>query len=119
MNEGNTTLKMRMWLELRDEGALFGPGTMHMLLLIDELGSLNKAAAELNMSYRRAWGRLREAEERIGRSLVEHVRGRKGYSLTPFGLQILEAWSRWQREVEDFAHRRALELFPEELRPHG
>jgi molybdate transport system regulatory protein len=117
MNDGKTSLKMRMWLEQKGEGALFGPGTMHMLLLIDELGSLNKAAAELGMSYRRAWGRLREAEERIGRSLVEHVRGRKGYSLTPFGRQILESWQRWQKEVEDFARRRAAELFPEELRP--
>jgi len=117
MNENKTRLKMRMWLELKEEGALFGPGTMHMLFLIDELGSLNKAAAELGMSYRRAWGRLREAEERIGRELVEHVRGRKGYRLTPFGRQALEAWQRWQNEVEEFARIRAMALFPEGLRP--
>ncbi|SKA80523.1 molybdate transport system regulatory protein [Paucidesulfovibrio gracilis DSM 16080] len=117
MNEERTRLKMRMWLELKDEGALFGPGTMYMLQLIDELGSLNKAAAELGMSYRRAWGRLQEAETRIGRELVEHVRGRKGYRLTPFGREALEAWRRWQNEVEEFARQRARELFPEGLRP--
>ncbi|MEF2144465.1 MAG: LysR family transcriptional regulator [Desulfovibrionaceae bacterium] len=113
---GRTELKMRVWLEM-DDNSLMGSGTMKMLRLVDELGSLNKAAAELGMSYRRAWGRLRDTEQRLGRPLVEHMRGRQGYNLTPFGRQALEAWQRWHAEIKSFAHKRAVELFPEELRP--
>ncbi len=56
---------------VRDNDYVLGPGRIHLLRLVDELGSLRKAAREMDMSYRWAWGRIRKAEEALGVPLLE------------------------------------------------
>ena len=59
--------KLRVWVTF-GEDLKFGDGRARLLALIDERGSLKKAAQALEMSYRNAWGYLRElpANSRIG-----------------------------------------------------
>lgn len=104
-------VRMNLWLET-DDGMLFGLGRAQLLELIEKLGSLNKAAKELGMSYRAAWGRIKNTEEVLGEALVEKSRGRKGYNLTPLGERILSDYKQWQRDVEDFAVVSAKKAFP-------
>lgn len=111
----DTRLGIRLWIE-GDAGTLMSSGRMRLLALIDELGSLNKAAKELGMSYRRAWGRIQETEQRLGDPIVVRKRGRKGYELTQFGLDLLESWGEYQKDVSAYAGKRADEMLPWSVR---
>ena len=104
-------LGIKLWVE-SDAGALIGPGRLALLEGIRRLGSLNKAAAELRMSYRKAWGRLKDAEERLGSPLVANAGGRKGYELTELGNSLVDEYLAWRAEVETYALERARKHFP-------
>ena len=104
-------LGIKLWIE-SDDGALLGPGRLALLEGVRRLGSLNKVAAEMRMSYRKAWGRLKDAEQRLGQQLVEDSGGRKGYVLTELGNSLVDEYLAWQAEVENFALERARTRFP-------
>lgn len=106
-----TKLGIRLWIE-GDDGTLVSSGRMRLMALIEELGSLNKAAKELGMSYRRAWGRIQETEQRLGQPIVIRKRGRKGYELTDFGRSIIKSWMVFQKDVAEYAGAKADEILP-------
>lgn len=56
----------------------FGPGKADLLTLIRDTGSLSAAAQAMNMSYRRAWGLVAEANRAFRAPLVELSRGGEG-----------------------------------------
>jgi putative molybdopterin biosynthesis protein len=69
---------------------------MPLLQTIDATGSLAAAVAERRMSYRAAWGLLKEQQEKLGAPLVMLERGR-GAHLAPAGEKLISA----QRAAED------------------
>jgi molybdate transport system regulatory protein len=82
-------ISYRLWIE-KDGMPVFGRGVQTLLELVEKTGSLHKAAEELEMSYRAAWGRIREYEKRLGITLVEKGRqGRTGAKLTPDGKRLM------------------------------
>lgn len=102
---------LQLWLE-DERGEGFGRGRVQLLRLIEERGSLSKAAKELGMSYRGAWGKLKKAERIAGVALVEASgTKRDGYSLTPEGRELVERFRQWYADVERYAEERARELF--------
>ena len=106
----NATLRLRVWIE-QDEETYIGIGSALLLQHIQELGSLRKAAEKLGMSYRRAWGKLKKAEERIGQPLVEKTKGQgQRFNLSPLGHELKDKFLRFHDEVEDFAAQRASEI---------
>lgn len=109
--EPQPTLRVHLWFE-EEVGMLFGLGRVQLLQAVARLGSLNKAAAELGMSYRAAWGRIKRTEEALGRAVVQKIRGRKGYILTPLGEELVRDFLAWHGEVERFALERARALLP-------
>jgi molybdate transport repressor ModE-like protein len=68
-----------------DTGALLG-----LLLAVQDTGSIAQAAKAVKLSYRYAWGLLREAERLFGESLLEKGRGR-GTQLTPLAQKLVWA----------------------------
>lgn len=66
-------LRYKIWLE--DGGKVFGIGPLDILKRVDRLGSLKKAAEEINMSYSQAWKLLRGLESRLGFSLLSREVG--------------------------------------------
>jgi molybdate transport repressor ModE-like protein len=56
-------------------------------------GSLSQAARTLGMSYRHAWGMMREKEQHLGTELIVKQRGR-GATLTAFGARLVWAQQR-------------------------
>ena len=54
-----------------------GPGRIELLRQVRALGSLRKAAASLNISYRWAWGHINEAEAELGCTLLTRIEGGK------------------------------------------
>ncbi|XPV74837.1 MAG: winged helix-turn-helix domain-containing protein [Desulfovibrio sp.] len=115
MSFNNVNVRVKIWLDQAD-CMLVGPGRMELLQKLDELGSLNKAAASLKMSYRAAWGMLKKVEETLGEDVLHRKRGRGGCSLTPFGKHLLKIYSKWQREVEEYALERAQKHFDWEIK---
>ena len=84
--------KLRVWV-MFGEDLKFGDGRARLLELIDERGSLKKAALELEMSYRNAWGYLQDLERASGFKFVERLPGggpQSGMRLTAEGKQKMK-----------------------------
>src|SRR5215510_12592511 len=99
--------KLRVWVTF-GEDLKFGDGRARLLELIDAKGSLKKATLGLEMSYRHAWGYLRDLERAAGFKFVERAPGggpRSGMRLTGAGRQFIERYRRF-RAALDTAMRR-------------
>jgi len=114
----NTTpaiLRLRVWIE-QEEETYIGIGSTLLLQYVEKLGSLRQAASSLGMSYRRAWGKLKKAEERIGRPLVEKTKGKgQRFNLTPEGKELMEKFLAFYLDVEEYATRRASDMLGMEV----
>ena len=64
-------VKAKFWLTLGPH-TLFGDGKADLLDAVERLGSLRSAARSMGMSYRYAWGLLRELDAAAGFSFLEH-----------------------------------------------
>ena len=61
-----------------------------LLLLVSQTGSIAQAASAKGLSYRHAWGLLRDIETRLGGALITKSRGR-GSVLSELGEAVLRA----------------------------
>lgn len=68
-------LRYQINLETVDDENILDREGFGLLDAIDKKGSLAAAAAEMSMSYRKAWGIVRDLEEKLGFSLVCKSRG--------------------------------------------
>ncbi|MDR2892710.1 MAG: LysR family transcriptional regulator [Deltaproteobacteria bacterium] len=78
---------------------VLGPGRIELLRSIAELGSLRKAAQKQGMSYRWAWGRLRDAEKALGIALLTGDSSGKAKILTPEALELLTWFEQTEKAV--------------------
>lgn len=92
---------------------------VYLLQLIEETGSLAQAASRLNLSYRRAWGKVKELEQNLGYSLVHSEVGGAGggqTTLTANGSALVAAYARFQdrmaRELERAFTEEVLAISP-------
>jgi molybdate transport system regulatory protein len=93
---------LRLWLE-RKGGVVLGDFRVDLLRVIGETGSLAEAADRLGLSYRRAWGKLREMERNLGKPLVESEKGGAhggGSRLTPRAERMIAQYARFQEAME-------------------
>jgi molybdate transport system regulatory protein len=88
---------------------VFGEGRVRLFEAVKRLGSLHKAAAELGMSYRAAWGKVKKAEERLGFKLLEPRESGmgRGSRLTANAQELLKRFDRFITR----AHRKAEQEF--------
>ncbi|MDN5346495.1 MAG: molybdate transport system regulatory protein [Clostridia bacterium] len=94
-------VRYKVWLEEGEH--VFGDGLFSLLREIDRLGSINRAAQSLHMSYRQAWGRVKKAEERLGIDLLVTRTGGEdggGAELTKEGRELMEKYNLFRREVD-------------------
>ena len=92
-------IRSKVWIESQGE-PVFGRGRRFLLEAIDEHGSINRAAGEVNISYRKAWSHIKVMEERLGIRLVERQTGGKnggGAALTREAREFLRLF----RSMED------------------
>jgi molybdate transport system regulatory protein len=112
MTEKIPTMRMHLWLETED-GLYFGLGRAILLAKILEHGSLRRAAEELGMSYRAAWGKIKKTEEILGVKLISQSGSKKeGYQLSEAGKTFMESYFLWFEEVERDALLKAEKLLP-------
>jgi molybdate transport system regulatory protein len=94
--------RVKLWVEKDGKLALSGY-RVRLLRLIDETGSLSEAAERMHLSYRRAWGKIREIEANLGVRLVESEAGGAGGGgsrLTVDGKRLVEIFERFQSATE-------------------
>ena len=105
--------KLKAWVVFPG-GTKFGEGRAELLQLVESEGSLNKAVKRMGMSYRAAWGYLRELEQASGLTLVESDVA--GTRLTPEGRAFLAAYEAFRARVDRCAEEAFEEAFAEALR---
>ncbi len=96
-------LRYRLWLSTKDGVGILGEGRLALLKEIEKTGSLKAAADNLNISYRKAWGNIKHAEEMLGFVLVEKQRGGKSggkSQLTDEGKNLLSAYDELKDDFE-------------------
>ncbi|RZB34697.1 MAG: molybdate transport system regulatory protein [Desulfobacteraceae bacterium Eth-SRB1] len=118
MNKYNPTIRLHLWLET-DNGLFFGSGRAQLLKNIDKYGSLKKAAENMKMSYRAAWGKVKKTEEVLGIELITKTgTNRDGYQLTEFGKEFMEKFQTWFDRVEKSALKEAEQIFSWSLKTY-
>lgn len=93
--------RQKLWLE-RDGKLVMSDYRLRLLELIGETGSLAQAAAVLGLSYRRAWGKVKELEANLGLPLVQSEVGGAGgghTTLSPEAEQLIAAYARFTQRL--------------------
>jgi len=100
-------IRAKFWIENRGEVVL-GGGKTALLLAVDRLGSIQRAADEFGMSYRHAWGAIKKIEQRAGfRILDKKIGGRDGGArLTPKGKEFIKNVDSLLRDLETTVEKR-------------
>ena len=96
-------VRFKLWLSSEGAEGAFGDGKWRLLKSIDAEGSLRTASRLLHISYRKAWGDLRKAEECLNVPLVEKRRGgiQGGQTvLTEQGKKWVDAYTRFRSDIE-------------------
>jgi molybdate transport system regulatory protein len=108
----NLGVKAKFWLTIGPR-TLFGDGKAALLEAVDELGSLRSAAQSMDMSYRYAWGLLRELDLAAGFAFLEHTGTgtRSRLRLTNDGRQFIAAYRRFRGPLSKAVEARFKRVF--------
>jgi molybdate transport system regulatory protein len=109
--------KAKLWVE-KDGAIVLSGYRVRLLQHIAETGSLAEAARRMGLSYRRAWGKIREIESNLGVRLVEsEVGGAGGGStrLTAVGERVVALYTHFETAAQADIRRHFVELFSEEV----
>jgi molybdate transport system regulatory protein len=89
--------KANFWIEKNGKVAL-SSWRVKLLEAVGETGSISAAASKMNISYRRAWDKIHECEQRLGVKLIETQTGGSGGG----GSQLTAAAEDYIRRFRDF-----------------
>jgi molybdate transport system regulatory protein len=106
-------IKSKLWLESGGK-PVFGGGRRFLLEAIDRHGSINQAAKEINISYRKAWGYIKAMEERLGFKLIERQTGGRnggGAILTEDAREFLKKYESLERGIQELIDERFSKIF--------
>jgi len=96
-------LNYDLWLETVSKTRLLDGEGFALLLEIEKTGSLTASARNLGMSYRKAWGILRNVEQHLGFSLVDKRRGGASggrTNLSREGRQLVRAYKSLHHDTD-------------------
>jgi len=106
-------IKSKLWIEV-DGNPVFGRGRRFLLEAIDKYGSINQAAKEINISYRKAWGYIKAMEERLGIKLIERQTGGRnggGAVLTKDAREFLKKYEQMEEGIREMVDERFKNIF--------
>lgn len=105
-------VRSKIWLEIDGE-PVFGQGREKLMRLIQKTSSINAAAKEMGIPYRKAWTYLDAMEKRLGFPLVNRLKGGAGggeSTLTPQAVTLLEKFDLLQKGFNDTVNRKFMKL---------
>lgn len=97
------------WIKSDKGEKVFGEGPWKLLVLVDKLGSLNKASIEMKMSYSKTMNIIKNCETLLNIKLLEREIGGSqggGSKLTKEGKELVERYERF-REISSNAIKEA------------
>jgi len=96
-------LRANFWAEV-DDKVVLSDWRIRLLEAVDAAGSISGAAHLLDISYKLAWERIHEMEERLGQKLVDAQVGGVGgggASLTPIAREYIQRWHTFSSGLTD------------------
>jgi molybdate transport system regulatory protein len=93
-----------LWIECDGE-RFFGPGRVELLQRIEETGSINKAAKEMGMSYKKAWEMVNALNSQVSKPFViTQTGGEKGGGsiITPEAKQLIAYHNQLRQRFKKF-----------------
>ncbi len=105
--------RIKLWVE-KDGALVLSDYRVQLLQHIAETGSLAEAAQRMGLSYRRAWGKVREIEKNLGVTLVESEiggAGGGGSHLTRQGERLVALYKRFRQLMESDLGKEFKEIF--------
>ncbi len=106
-------IRSKLWIEVGGE-PVFGRGRRFLLEAIDAHGSINRAAQEVDISFRKAWSYIKAMEERLGIKLVErHAGGRNGggAALTADARMFLKKYEALEKGIQEIVDEKFGSIF--------
>ncbi len=106
-------IRSKLWIEADGE-PVFGRGRRFLLEAIDSHGSINRAAQEVDISFRKAWSYIKAMEERLGVKLVERQTGGKnggGALLTDEARELLKKYEALEKGIQELVDKRFRKVF--------
>ena len=101
------TVTGSLWLECEGK-RFFGPGRVELLQLIEETGSINKAARQMGMSYKKAWEMVSALNAQASHPFViTQTGGEKGGGsvITAEAKQLIEYHRQLRQRFRDFLEK--------------
>ncbi len=92
----------KLWLK-KGQLSVIGSGRARLLRAVAEHGSISKAAKAMGMSYRHAWGIIKQIRTSLGEEVIVTTRGGSsggGTNLTEFGERILKQYEDNEKGIE-------------------
>ena len=106
-------IRSKIWIEACGE-PVFGRGRRILLEAIDSYGSINRAAQEVDISFRKAWCHIKAMEERLGVKLVERKTGGRnggGATLTDEARKFLKKYAVLEKGIQKIVDQRFRSIF--------
>jgi molybdate transport system regulatory protein len=106
-------IRSKIWIEVGGE-PVFGSGRRILLEAIDAHGSINRAAQEVDISFRKAWSHIKAMEERLQVKLVDRkIGGRNGggTTLTDDARKLLKKYETLEKGLQEIVDRRFNSIF--------
>lgn len=98
----NKEFRLKCWIDI-DDNRFFGPGPARLLSLIQEEGSIAKAAKQMNMSYKKAWDLIHTLNLKGKKPyVISHKGGEKGggAELTSHGKEVLSKYQLLAKKLD-------------------
>jgi molybdate transport system regulatory protein len=87
--------RLKLWIE-REGRLAMSDYRLRLLEHVRDTGSLAQAASRMRLSYRRAWGKIKELEHNLGTALVQSETGGAGGGHTCLTPQAEELLARYR-----------------------
>jgi molybdate transport system regulatory protein len=105
--------RANFWIE-KDGKVILSMWRVKLLEAIAETGSISAAAERMGVTYRRAWEKIQECEERLGIKLVETQTGGLGgggSQLTPQAVGYVKRFKQFAAGLDDIVTQRFEKFF--------
>ena len=118
--ENGFHVRTKTWIENDKQQLVFGKGKTEILELIEQEGSIAKAAEKMGLNYKKAWTHIKILQNLIEDELVIPQKGgggRGGTELTGRAHDLVHKYRQLQLDIEAYANQRFQQLFLSEGLP--
>lgn len=106
-------IRARFWLVSKQGQGYLGVGRIKLLENIEQFGSINQAAKQMAMSYKKAWKLIEDMNQLHSQPLVLSEKGGKsggGTQLTELGKHYVSEFRALEKRLELFLVQQSEEL---------